>query len=64
MESANRFADEFDIPNRHAIYEALVADPSVDVVYVATPQSPPRTGCGFATTAVSSRWSLSRATSS
>ena len=37
MESANRFADRFDIPNRHAGYEALVEDPEVDVVYVATP---------------------------
>jgi predicted dehydrogenase len=37
QESANRFAAEFDIPNAHASYEALVADPEVDVVYVATP---------------------------
>ena len=33
--SADRFADEFGIANRHAGYESLVADPDVDVVYVA-----------------------------
>ena len=35
--SADRFADEFGIENRHGSYESLVADPAVDVVYVATP---------------------------
>ncbi|MGA2470267.1 MAG: Gfo/Idh/MocA family oxidoreductase [Solirubrobacteraceae bacterium] len=37
IESADRFAERFDIPRRHASYEALVADPDVEVVYVATP---------------------------
>jgi len=35
--SADRFADEFGVLHRHASYEALVSDPAVDVVYVATP---------------------------
>jgi predicted dehydrogenase len=35
--SADRFADRFGIANRHASYASLVADPDVDVIYVATP---------------------------
>jgi predicted dehydrogenase len=35
--SADRFADAFGIERRHSSYESLVADPAVDVVYVATP---------------------------
>jgi predicted dehydrogenase len=35
--SADRFANEFGIEKRHASYESLVADPDVDVIYVATP---------------------------
>jgi predicted dehydrogenase len=34
---ADAFADRFAIPRRHAGYDALVADPGVDAVYVATP---------------------------
>lgn len=36
-DAAHAFAAEFGIPNAHGSYEALVADESVDVVYVATP---------------------------
>jgi predicted dehydrogenase len=37
QESANRFADTFGISSRHASYSSLVANPDVDVIYVATP---------------------------
>jgi predicted dehydrogenase len=37
QQSADAFADEFGIPNRHASYEALVEDPEVDAIYVSTP---------------------------
>jgi len=37
--SADRFADRFDIVRRHVGYEALVADPNVDAIYVATPHT-------------------------
>jgi predicted dehydrogenase len=36
-ESAERFAAHFELPAAHASYESLVADPTVDIVYVATP---------------------------
>jgi len=39
QESADRFAGEYAVPRAHAAYEALVADPDVDVVYVASPHS-------------------------
>ncbi|MEP6842403.1 MAG: Gfo/Idh/MocA family oxidoreductase [Pseudolysinimonas sp.] len=35
--SADAFAAEFGIPTAHGSYEALVADPEVDVIYVTTP---------------------------
>lgn len=34
---AEAFAAEFGIPHAHDSYESLVADPDVDIVYVATP---------------------------
>ena len=35
--SADRFATRFGIAKAHASYESLVADPEVDVIYIATP---------------------------
>ena len=35
--SAAKFADERNIPRRHASYDALASDPDVDVIYIATP---------------------------
>jgi predicted dehydrogenase len=39
QESADQFAQRFGIPAAHGSYDALVADPDVDVVYVATPHN-------------------------
>jgi predicted dehydrogenase len=36
---AHDFADEFGVPTAYGTYEELVADPDVDVVYVASPHS-------------------------
>jgi predicted dehydrogenase len=38
-ESAEAFAQTHGIPRAHGSYEALVADPEVDIVYIATPHS-------------------------
>ena len=37
IESAREFAAQYDIPNAHGSYEELVSDPTVDIVYIATP---------------------------
>ncbi|MBN9392400.1 MAG: Gfo/Idh/MocA family oxidoreductase [Chloroflexi bacterium] len=36
-EQAEQFGEKYGIPHRHSSYEALAADPDVDVIYVATP---------------------------
>jgi len=36
---AQEFGSHFNVPHRHASYEALAADPDVDAIYVATPHS-------------------------
>lgn len=35
--TANAFADEYQVSNAHASYEALAQNPEVEVIYVATP---------------------------
>ena len=37
MEKASAFAAEFKVPRAYDSYEALTADPEVDVIYIATP---------------------------
>ncbi|MBO0981300.1 Gfo/Idh/MocA family protein [Microbacterium sp. SD291] len=37
QESADAFASRFDIARAYGAYEALVADPDVDIIYVSTP---------------------------
>lgn len=37
LESARAFAEQYDIPHAHGSYANLVADPDVDIVYIATP---------------------------
>ena len=39
QETADAFGAQFNIPHRHAGYEALALDPQVDAVYIATPHS-------------------------
>ena len=37
MESAVKFADQYGAPRRYGSYEALLADPEIDVVYISLP---------------------------
>lgn len=48
LESAQEFAETHGIPRAHGSYEDLVADPEVDIVYVATPHSHHLAGASLA----------------
>lgn len=37
--TANQFGAQFGVPKRYGSYDALLADPEVEIVYVATPHS-------------------------
>ncbi|MCL6519640.1 MAG: aldo/keto reductase [Armatimonadetes bacterium] len=37
QEAADRFGDEYNVPRRYGSYEALLADPDVQAVYISTP---------------------------
>ncbi|MDP9040629.1 MAG: Gfo/Idh/MocA family oxidoreductase, partial [Bacteroidota bacterium] len=39
LETANAFVKEFPAPHVHGSYEALVSDPDVDVIYIASPHA-------------------------
>ncbi|GAP62120.1 hypothetical protein ARMA_0543 [Ardenticatena maritima] len=39
QEAADRFGERWGIPRRYGRYEDLVADPDVEIVYIATPHS-------------------------
>src|SRR5579862_8049621 len=48
---ADAFGAKFDIPHRHGSYQALVEDPEVDVIYVATPHPMHKDHCVMTLTA-------------
>ena len=39
LESAQAFAKKWSIPTAHGSYEALLADPEVDIIYISSPQT-------------------------
>jgi Predicted dehydrogenases and related proteins len=39
VETAKKFADEFNIPKAYGSYQELVNDPAIDVVYIGTPHN-------------------------
>jgi scyllo-inositol 2-dehydrogenase (NADP+) len=39
LETAKKFADEFNIPKAYGSYEELLTDPDVEVIYIGTPHN-------------------------
>jgi predicted dehydrogenase len=39
MDTAKKFAAEFNIPKAYSSYEELVSDPDIDVIYIGTPHN-------------------------
>ncbi|MEN8180864.1 MAG: Gfo/Idh/MocA family oxidoreductase [Pseudomonadota bacterium] len=39
LDRAKSFADTFNVPNAYGSYQALVADPDVDIIYIGTPHN-------------------------
>jgi len=39
LNRAQAFADDFSIPTAYGSYEAILADPNIDAIYIATPHS-------------------------
>ncbi|KAA3658810.1 MAG: gfo/Idh/MocA family oxidoreductase [Chloroflexi bacterium] len=37
--SADKFGEKWNVPRRYASYDALAADPDVDIIYIATPHN-------------------------
>ena len=37
--SADKFGDKWNVPRRYPSYEALAADPNIDIIYIATPHN-------------------------
>ena len=48
LDSAQAFAEQYGIPHAHGSYAELVADPEVDIVYIATPHSHHLAGAALA----------------
>ena len=56
QETADAFGQEYNAPNRHGDYQALIDDSSVDAVYIATPTPFTQNGPSAARTPANTRF--------